>query len=81
MAPLLTSLANFDHDGLNDVSKSTDKITKLIVNCSLSLVPPGINHKCHGKQALYAKLPDDVKDAPSCLKTDGFSDMSAAHDN
>ena len=41
VAPLLTSLASFDHDDSNDVSKSTDKITKLIVDCSLPLVHIG----------------------------------------
>ena len=38
VAPLLTSLACVDHGDLNDVSKSTDKITKLAVDCSVPLV-------------------------------------------
>ena len=40
VAPLLTSLASFDHYDLNDVSKSTDKITKQTVDCSFPLVTP-----------------------------------------
>ena len=63
VAPLLTSLASFDHDDLNDVSKSTDKITQLIVDCSLPLVTPRANRKRHGKQTTYAKLPVNVKTA------------------
>ena len=63
VAPLLTSLASFDHDDLNDVSKSTDKITQLIVDCSLPLVTSTANRKRHGKRTTYAKLPDDVKTA------------------
>ena len=61
VAPLLTSLASFNHDDLNDVSKSSDKITKLIVDCSLPLVTPRVNRKRHGKRAIYAKLPDDAR--------------------
>ena len=41
VAPLLTSLASFDRDDSNDVSKSTDKIANLIFNCGL--FPPA----CH----------------------------------
>ena len=63
VAPLLTSLARVDHGDINDVSRSTDKITKLIVDCSLPLVTPRVNRRCHGKWAIYAKLPDDVKAA------------------
>ena len=40
VAPLLTGLASVDHGDLNDVSRSTDKITKLTVDCSLPLVTP-----------------------------------------
>ena len=58
VAPLLTSLASADHGDLHDVSRSTDKITKLIVDCSLPLVTPGVNRRRHGKRAIYAKLPD-----------------------
>ena len=50
VAPLLTSLASVDHDDLNDVSRSTDKITKLIVDCSLPLVTPRVNRRRHGKR-------------------------------
>ena len=68
VGPLLTGLASFDHDYSNDVSTSTDKITKLTVDCSLLLVTPSVNHKRHGKRAIYAKLPDDVKAARFCSK-------------
>ena len=88
VAPLLISLASFDHNDLNDVLKSTDKITKLIVDCSLPLVTPGVNHKRHGKQAIYAKLPGDIKAARFCSKNafdswkrDEFSNSGAVHDN
>ena len=63
VAPLLTSLASFDNDDLNDVSKSTDKITKLIEHCSLSLVTHRVKSRRHSKRTIYAKLPDDVKAA------------------
>ena len=86
VAPLLTSLTSFDHYDLNDVSKSTDKITKLIVDCSLTLVTPRVNRKRYGKWAIYAKLPDDVKAACFCTKNafeswkrDGFSNSGAVH--
>ena len=88
VAPLLTSLASFDHDDLNDVSKSTDKITNLIVDCSLLLVTPRVNRKSHGKWAIYAKLTDDVKAARFCSKKcfdsrkrDEFFNSGAVHDN
>ena len=68
VVPLLTSLASFDHDDSIDVSKSTDKITKLIVDCSLPLVTHRVNPRRHGKRAIYAKLPDDVKAARFCSK-------------
>ena len=68
VAPLLTSLASFDHDDSNNVSKSTDKITKLIVDCSLPLVTHRANRRRHGKRGIYAKLPDDVKAARFCSK-------------
>ena len=68
VAPLLTSLASFDHDDLNDVSKSNDKITKPILDCSLPLVTPRVDLKCHGKRVIHAKLPDDVKTARFCSK-------------
>ena len=58
VAPLLTSLASVDHGDLNDVSRYTDKITKLIVDCSLPLVTPRVNRRCHGKRAKNVKLPD-----------------------
>ena len=48
VAPLLTSLASVDLGDLNDVSRSTDKIIKLIVDCSLPLVTPRVNHRRHG---------------------------------
>ena len=60
VALLLTSLASVDHGDLNDVSRSTDKITKLIVDCTLPLVTPRVNRRGYGKRAIYAKLPDDV---------------------
>ena len=63
VAPLLTSLSSVNHGDLNDVSRSSDKITKLIVDCSLPLVTPRVNRRRHGKRAIYAKLPDDVKAA------------------
>ena len=63
VAPLLTSLASVNHGDLNDVSRSTDKITNLIVDCSLPLVTPRVNRRRHGKLAIYAKLPSDVKAA------------------
>ena len=62
---LPTSLASFDRDDLNDVSKSTDKITKQIVDCSLPLVTPKVNRRRHDRRA---KLPDDVKAARFCSK-------------
>ena len=68
VAPLLTSLASVDHGDLNDVLRSTDKITKLIVDCSLPLVTPRVNRSRHGKRAICAKLPDDVKAARFCSK-------------
>ena len=52
VAPLLTSLSRVDHGDLNDVSRSTDKITKLMVDCSLPLVTPRVNCRCHGKRAI-----------------------------
>ena len=88
VAPLLTSLASVNHGDLDDVSRSTDKITKLIVDCSLPLVTHGVNRRRHGKQAIYAKLPDDVKAARFCSKNafdswkrDEFSNSGAVHDN
>ena len=88
VAPLLTSLASVDHGDLNDISRSTDKITKLIVDCSLPLVTPRVNRRRHGKLAIYAKLPDDVKAARFCSKNafdswkrDEFSSSGAVHDN
>ena len=81
VGPFLTRLASFDNDDINDISKSTDKITKLIVT-------PRVNCKRHGRRAIYTKLPDDVKAACSCSKTafdswkcDELSDTSAANDN
>ena len=68
IAPLLTSLASVDHGDLNDVSRSTDNITKLIVDWFLPLVTPRVNRRCHGKRAIYAKLPDDVKASRFCSK-------------
>ena len=88
VAPLLTSLASVNHGDLNDVSRSTDKITKLIVDYSLPLVTPRVNRRCHGKWAIYAKLPDDVKAARFCSKNafdswkhDEFSISGVVHDN
>ena len=88
VAPLLTSLASVDLTDLNDVSRSTDKITKLIVDCSLLFVIPRVNRRCHGKWATYAKLPDDVKAACFCSKNtfdswkhDEFFNSGAFHDN
>ena len=88
VAPLLTSLASCDHDDLNDVSKSTDKIVKLIVDCSLPLVTHKANRRRHGKRVIHAKLPDDVKAARFCSKNafdswkcDKFSNSGAVHDN
>ena len=88
VAPLLTSLAGVDHGDLNDVSRSTDKITKLIVDCSLPLVTPGVNRRRHSKRAIYAELPDDVNAARFCSKNafdswkrDEFSNSGAVHDN
>ena len=84
----LTSLASVDLGDLNNVSRSTDKITKLIVDCSLPLVTPWVNRRRDGKQATYAKLPDDVKAARFCSKNafdswkrDEFSNSGAVHDN
>ena len=88
VAPLLTSLASVDHGDLNDISRSTDKITKLIVDCSLPLVTPRVNRRRDGKRAIYTKLPDDVKTARFCSKNafdswkrDEFSNSGAVHDN
>ena len=82
VAPIITSLASVDHGGLNDVSRSTDKITKLIVDCSLQLVTPRVNRRRHGKRAIYAKLPDDVKAVVfDSWKRDEFSSSGAVHDN
>ena len=89
VAPILTSLASVDLGDLNDVSRSIDKITKLIVDCSLPLVTPRvINRRRHGKRAIYAKLPDDVKaarfsskNAFDSWKRDEFSNSGAVHDN
>ena len=88
VAPLLTSLASFDHDDSNDVSKSTDKVTKLIVDRSLQLVTHRANRRRHGKRATYAKLPDDVKVPRFCSKNafdswkrDEFSNSCVVHDN
>ena len=50
------------------VSRSTDKITKLMVDCSLPLVTPRVNRRRHGKWVIYAKLPDGVKAARFCSK-------------
>ena len=47
VAPLLTSLASVDHGDLKDVSRSIDKITKLIVDCSLPIVTPRVNRRHH----------------------------------
>ena len=84
VAPLLTSLASFDHDDSNDVSESTDKIMKLIVDCSLLLV----TRRRHHKWAIYAKMPDDVKATRFCSKNafdswkgDEFSNLGVVHDN
>ena len=88
VAPLLTSLANVNHGDLNHVSRSTDKIAKLIVDCSFPLVTPRVNRRRHGKWAIYAKLPDDVKAARFCSKNafdswkhDEFSISGVVHDN
>ena len=88
VAPLLTSLASVDIGDLNDVTRSTDKITNLNVDCSLRLITPMVNHRRHGKRAIYATLPDDVKAARFCSKNafdswkrDQFSNSSAVHDN
>ena len=87
VALLLTGLASFDHDDLNEFSQSTDKITKQIVDCSLPLVTHRANRRHHGKWAISAKLPDDVKAARFCSKNafdswerDEFSNSSAVHD-
>ena len=48
VALFLTSLASVDHGDLNDVSRSTDKITKPMVDCSLPLVTPRVNRRRHG---------------------------------
>ena len=88
VAPLLTSLTSVNHGDLNDVSRSTDKITKLIVDCSLPLVTHRVYRRRHVKRAIYAKLPDDVKAARFCFKNafdswkrDEFSNSDAVHDN
>ena len=88
VAPLLTSLASVNHGDVNYVSRSTDKITKLILDSSVSLVTLRVNRRPHGKQAIYAKLPDDVKAARFCSKNafdlwkhDEFSSSGANHDN
>ena len=58
------------------------------MDCSLPLVTPRVNRRRHGKQAIYAKLPDDVKAARFCSKNafdswkrDEFSNSGAVHDN
>ena len=88
VAPLLTSLASVNHGDLNDVSRSTDNITNVIVDCSLPLVTPRVNRRRLGKWAIYAKLPDDVKAARFCSKNafdswkhDELSNSGAVHDN
>ena len=88
VAPFLTSLASVDLGDLNDVSRSIDKITKLIVDCSLPLVTPRVNRRRHRKRAIYAELPDDVKaarfsskNAFDSWKRDEFSNSGAVHDN
>ena len=55
VAPLLTSSASFDHDDLNDVSKSIDKMTRLIVvNCH----PRGLiaNAMANGRYMLNCQM-------------------------
>ena len=71
VVPLFTNLASSHHNDLNEVSKFTNKITKLFGDCSLPLVTPRVNHKRHGKRAIYAKLPDDVK-APRFWSNNAF---------
>ena len=59
VAPLLTSLASFDHNDLNDVSKSTGKITKLTVDCSFLLVTPlrlFVNGMANGRYMLNCQM-------------------------
>ena len=58
------------------------------MDCSLPLVTHRVNPRRHGKQAIYAKLPDDVKAARFCSKNafdlwkrDEFSSSGAVHDN
>ena len=58
------------------------------MDCSLLLVKPRVNCRRHGKRAIYAKLPDDVKAARFCFKNafdswkrDEFSNSGAVHDN
>ena len=57
------------------------------MNCSLPLVTPRVNRRRHGKRAIYAKLPDDVKaarfsskNAFDSWKRDEFSNSGAVHD-
>ena len=58
------------------------------MDCSLPLVTHRVNRKRHGKLAIYAKLPDDVKTARfgsknafDPWKRNEFSTSGAFHDN
>ena len=66
VAPLLTSLASVDLGDLNDVTRSTDKITNLNVDCSLRLVTPRVRHLQHARTCEVQREMHQVTNSGQC---------------
>ena len=70
LTPLLADLSEFDRCDFVDSKAATDKISQLLIDNSLSLVPSVLSrNKKHSKGLRYVKLPGDVKAARSVCKT------------
>ena len=70
VAPLLADLSEFDVCDFVDSKAAANKISKLLIDNSLSLVPSVLSrNKKHSKGLRYVKLLGDVKTARSVCKT------------
>ena len=70
VTPLLADLSEFDMCDFVDSKATAYKMSQLLIDISLSLVPPVLSrNKKHSKGLRYVKLPCDVKAARSVCKT------------
>ena len=70
VTPLLADLSEFDMCDFVDSKAAADKISQLLIDNSLSLVPSVVSrNKKHSKGLRYVKLPGDFKAARSVCKT------------